>query len=274
MLKQKNRIRIKAAAAAAGIVVFGIFVHFIGFNPVKSALKTVFVPFQNGFSYISYKVSCLSSFIWEMDSYREENEKLSQRVNELELNSKTAEQYREENDRLLGLLGLRDSITDYTSLAAKVIGYSSDSLYGTVEINKGTLNGVQKGNCVITNDGIVGTVTETGPNWATVSSLLNTDSAIGIRVSRTGKIGVVEGDAELARDGLCKMSFLDSNSSVIVGDMLETSGSGGVYPPKLAVGKIKDISSDNVGNLEYATVTPAVDFSKLYAVLVINGMKE
>ena len=107
-----------------------------------------------------------------------------------------------------------------------------------------------------------------------VSSVINPDSAIGIRLSRTDSLGLVEGDAAVFGNGLCKLSFLDRNSNVIVGDLLETSGSGGIYPPGLLVGKVKDISSDNIGNLDFATVEPAVDFSKLYAVLVINGMEE
>ena len=57
-----------------------------------------------------------------------------------------------------------------------------------------------------------------------------------------------------------------------MGDLLETSGSGGVYPAGLLVGAIREINSDAMGNLNYATVEPLVDFDKLYEVLVINGI--
>ena len=256
------------------VVVFYFVTHFWGVNPVSKIIKTIFLPFGSGISYISYKAESLRDFLWEMDAYRKQNEELTKKVNELELQNKDTEQYRAENDKLHRLLELRDGMKSYTSLAAKVVAYSSNNWYDTLEINKGALNGVSVGNCVITDSGVVGTVIETGPNWATVSSVINPDSAVGIRVSRTDSLGLVEGDFNLADKGLCKLSFIDRNSNVIVGDLLETSGSGGVFPPGLLIGKVKDISSDNTGNLDFATVEPAVDFSKLYAVLIINGMEE
>ena len=68
------------------------------------------------------------------------------------------------------------------------------------------------------------------------------------------------------------MTFIDKGSNLIVGDLLETSGAGGVYPAGLNVGAVREISADAMGNLNYAIVEPAVDFSRLYEVLVITGM--
>ena len=271
-LKKKG---IKAVVVAVCFVLLFYFItHFIGANPVSKTIKSVFLPFARGVSYVSYKVSSFRDFLWEMDAYKKQNDELIKRVNELELQNKSTEQYRNENEKLHRLLELQDSMTEYTSLAAKVVAYSANNWYDTLEIDKGALNGISVGNCVVTDAGVVGSVIEVGLNWATVSSVINPDSAIGIRLSRTDSLGLVEGDAAVFGNGLCKLSFLDRNSNVIVGDLLETSGSGGIYPPGLLVGKVKDISSDNIGNLDFATVEPAVDFSKLYAVLVINGMEE
>ena len=122
------------------------------------------------------------------------NEQLQARINELEKKNRDSAQYREENEYLKGLLELRDGMKGYTSLAASVIGCSKDGTYTEIEINKGTLNGVSVGNCVVANGGAVGTVTEAGPNWATVSTILSSESAVGIRVTRTDGIGIVEGD--------------------------------------------------------------------------------
>lgn len=271
-LKKRN---IKSIAIVSGcILLLYIFIHFLGANPLSKAVKSVFVPFMNGVSYISYRIDSIKNFLWEADAYRQQNEELTARVYELESQNKDAEQYQSEIERLHNILELKESMSAYTSLAAKVVAYSSNDRYAAVEINKGALNGVSVGNCVITDGGVVGTVVEVGPNWATVSSILNPESAIGIRVSRTDSIGLIEGDTSLAKKGLCKLSFLDRNSNIIVGDLLETSGAGGVYPSGLLIGKVKDISSDNTGNLDFASVEPAVDFSRLYAVLVINGMEE
>ena len=273
MAALKRRGKKTFLITAVCILAFATAVHFLGTNPLSKVLKTIFEPVQHGFAYISYRADKFKNFLWEMDEYKKQNDELIKRVDELEKQNKDAAQYRNENEQLQSILELKNSINDYTTVAAAVIGYSSESLYETLEINKGSLNGIKKGNSVITDKGIVGTVTETGPNWATVSSILNSDSATGVRVSRTGALGLIEGDASLSKKSLCRLSFVDSVSDIIIGDILETSGSGGIYPPGLSAGRIKEINSDNTGSLEYAEVEPAVDFSDLYAVIVINGMK-
>lgn len=254
------------------VLVSILIVHFTGSNPVSNAIRTVFSPFQNGAAYIADRINSAKNFVWEMSSYKEENEKLVERVNELERESKDVAQYREENERLQKLLELKSNTKDYTTVAASVIAYSSNNWYDTLEINKGTLNGVHEGNCVVSSDGVVGKVTAAGPNWATVSSIINTGSAIGVKVTRNGSLGIVEGDSELSEQRKCKMTFADSGTNLIVGDLLETSGSAGIYPPGYYIGKITEVKADNMGTLNYAIVEPAVDFSQLYEVLVINGI--
>lgn len=272
MMSLKKKSVAAAAVTAAGLAVLGFVSHFTASNPLSSAVKTVFTPFRSGVAYICAKAEGLVDFIWEMDTYKDRNEELQTYINELERKNRDAAGYREENEYLKELLELKENIKDYTSLAASVIGCSNDGTYSRIEINKGSLNGVSVGNCVVANDGAVGTVTAVGPNWATVSTIMNPDSAIGIRVTRTGGAGIAEGDAELAESGLCKMSFLDKNSNITVGDLLQTSGSGGVYPSGFMVGKVREIRSDNSGALEYAAIEPSVDFAELYGVLVINGL--
>ena len=181
--------------------------------------------------------------------------------------------YREENERLLALMELQNSMSNYSTVAAKVIAYSSSSRYDSIEINKGTFSGISKGNTVITDKGIVGMVEEVGPNWALVNTILMPGKATSVDVARTDDIGVIEGDAELCYDALCKLTFIDKGANIIVGDILETSGAGGIYPPGLNVGTIRDISADSMGTLNYATVEPIVDFNHLHEVLVINGVQ-
>lgn len=269
MAGSKRRIKIFMIVLVVCIAILIGIDHFTGVNPVSLAVKSVFSPFQNGFSYVIGKAEEGIDFLREMRAYKEENTELTQKVNELEASSRENSYYKEENEQLRSLLDMKNSMGNYTSLAATVIAYNSDGKYDTMEINRGTLTGVKAGNCVITSDGTVGTISEAGPNWATVSTIIKPSAATGIRVSRTGGLGVVEGNTEFG----CKLTFLDKNSNIIVGDILETSGSGGVYPAGIPVGRIKDISVDNIGTIEYATVEPIVDFSRIRNVLVINGMK-
>ena len=255
----KRKGVIAAAIITAVVLVCAAIAHFGGANPVSKVLRTVFSPFQNGFSYIVNKVTDTTDFIREMNGY------------ELKKQNKDVANYREENERLKETLELQNSLENYSTVAASVIAYSSNNWYDTIQISKGSLAGVAVGNAVITPDGVVGKVVETGPTWSIVSTILNPDNAMGVKVSRTSDVAVVEGDSELYSQNYCKMTFIDKGSNLIIGDILETSGSGGIYPAGLSVGVIREINSDAMGNLNYATVEPLVDFNKLYEVLVING---
>lgn len=268
----RNRGRKAAVIVTACVVVCALAAHFAGFNPVSFAVRTVFEPIENGFAYIADRVSDGIRFVWEMASYRDENMQLVDQINELNHENKDITELRRENERLKQILELQSETEGYSTLAASVIAYSKTNWYDTLEINKGSNDGVSVGNAVITKEGVVGRVSETGPNWATVSTILNKDNAMGVRVTRTSGLGVVEGDEKLCLDNLCQMTFINQESTIIVGDLLETSGSGGIYPAGLFVGAIREINADNTGELNYATVDPAVDFSRLYEVLVINGV--
>lgn len=260
-----------AAVITAIVLLVAAFAHFGSSNPVSVTVRTVFSPFQNGVAYIANKAKSATDFIREMKGYKDENERLISKINELKKQNRDITNYREENERLKEMLELQDNLSGYSTVSASVIAYSSSYRYDTIQISKGSLAGVEVGNAVITPNGVVGKVTESGPTWAVVSTILNPDNAMGVKVSRTGDVAVVEGDDEMYGENHCKMTFIDKGSNLIVGDLLETSGSGGIYPPGLSVGAIREVNSDAMGNLNYAVIEPLVDFDKLYEVLVING---
>lgn len=258
---------IVAALAASSFAVD----HFLGFNPVSVAVNTVTAPVKTGFSYIARTVTEFRDFIWDMRAYKADNERLEAENITLKQQNRDIAAYREENERLQALLELKNTFGNYSMVAAKIISYSGTNNCEQIEINKGALHGIVRDNAVLSNDGIVGKVTEVGPNYAIVKTILDASSAVGIRVSRTGGTGLIEGDTELAGNNQCKLSFMDKNTPLIVGDVIETSGSGGIYPPGYPVGTVMSIAADTTGTLSSAVIDPAVDFDKISEVLVING---
>lgn len=270
-LLKKKSVRV-ALVVTAIVLLLAVIDHFSGVNLIRTTAKTVFSPFQRGASYVTNKVTGTVDFLREMKGYKEDNERLVQEINELKRENRDTTNYREENEYLKKMLELQNSLTKYTTVAATVTAFSSNNWYDTIDISKGSLSGISVGNAVITPSGVVGKVTEVGPNWATVSTILNPNNAMGVRVSRTGDVAVVEGDSELYSKSYCKMTFIDKDSTLIMGDLLETSGEGEIYPAGLGVGTVREISADSMGRLNYATVEPMVDFAHLYGVLVINGM--
>lgn len=265
----------KTAVILVAAISAGCFVveHFAGFNPVTAVVNTVASPVKSGFAYIAHSLEGVRDFVWDMRAYKEDNEKLEAEIIKLKREARDISAYKEENERLSALLELKTSSEDYNSVAASVISYSQSGRYRVIELNKGTLQGVNVGCAVITPDGVVGSVTEVGPSYSIVTTILDKSSVTAIKVSRTDGTGLVEGDDELAKDLKCKLSFLDRNTPVIVGDVVETSGSGGLYPPGLVIGTVINISANSAGTLNYAEIDPAVDFGELKSVLVITGRK-
>jgi rod shape-determining protein MreC len=269
----KNKAVVCLVIITTCVILIAGFVGFSGDNPVSSAIKTVFSPFQSVVSKVTNTIDDTRSFIWEMKGYKEENERLITQLNEAKKQQRSVAEYREENERLKGLLDLQEDIDSYATVAAQVISYEPNNWYDTLVLNRGTNQGLQKGNAVITADGVVGRVVAVGSNWAQVSSIINAENAVGVRLSRTGDIAVAEGNVDLVKQGFCKMSFIDQKSDLIIGDVLETSDSSGIYPPGLIVGTVRELSTDASGNLQSAVIEPSVSFSNLYEVLVVTGMK-
>lgn len=248
---------------------------YFGNNPVQRALYTVISPVFNGIYSVVTPVRQFVTSIKEAGNYEKEIKSLKEQVNALSIENKSREDYINENKRLKELLDLKDTtMAAYNTVTARVVSYEPNSWYDTVMLGKGKNDGISVDDIVITSLGVVGRVTDCGSNWSKVSTIINSSNSVGIKLSRTGDVGVLSGDASLAQDKYAKLEYLSNDKNLIKGDILVTSGLGGVYPANLTIGKIINIRSDSAGNLDYGVVEPSVDFSSLYEVLVITGMKE
>ena len=131
--------------------------------------------------------------------------------------------------------------------------------------------GIQAGNCVITESGaLVGVVSEVGVNWATVSTVINTDIEMGGIVSRTFCAGILEGDFALMAKNRLKLSYLPEGAQLVSGDAVVTSGKGDVYPSGLVVGQVEGVFTDPSGMTRYAVVIPDVAIDSLIEVFVVK----
>ena len=243
--------------------------HFWNGLPAK-AFKKVLTPVEKIAARVTLPAAKWRDSLMNASKLEEENEELRAQVNELLAENRGVREYSEENERLRGLLRLRDEMTDKKTVAATVTSADSDDFSYTVTINRGSSDGISLEAPVVSVAGVVGRVCELGKHWASVTTLLSPEHALGVKVSRTGDMAVAEGDLTLAKDRLCRLDYITGSGQLIEGDILVTSGNGGIYPPGLIVGKVSQVRTDNSGVLDYASVEPAADFKKLYEVLVIT----
>ncbi len=235
-----------------------------------NALNTISQPFQNAFTAILKPVHERITFYKEADGYKTENERLIQEITELKIENRDLESYIEENKRLKNLLDLQESNNTMSTVAARAVSKDYEKWYKGITLNRGKNSGIKKGDPVITADGILGIVNEVGTNWAKVTTIFDAESAVGARVTRTGDIGVVEGDIELSEQGRCKVEYISGTASIISGDILVSSGVGELYPAGLMIGTVSEVKTDAMGKIEYAVVEPTVDFENIYEVLVVT----
>jgi rod shape-determining protein MreC len=195
---------------------------------------------------------------------REENQRLKDRVVDLEEENL---QYREAlvaSEHLQQIAAMRHRF-EVPMLPSEVVGLDVMPWFRAVLVDSGFSHGVRAGNPVITAEGVVGLVTATSQNAAKTMLLLDRQSAIDGIVQRSRARGVARGRGA---DQLA-FEFVVRGGDVRVGDVVITSGLGGVFPKGLRIGEIVGIS-DSVGQLlQTATLQPAVDFGRLEQVFVM-----
>lgn len=258
-------------AAVLGVAVIFAAVSHLTNGALSRTASVIITPAEGVVSRLVSPISRIRDNLADADELRKENEQLKLRVDELTLQNRSAQDYIKENERLNELLHLRDGMIDKEVLAAKVISADSDNFSYTITINRGSADGIGIDNAVISTLGAVGRVSELGEHWARITTILSPEHAMGVKVSRTGDNAVLDGDGTLFRKNQCRLDYITGAGDLIAGDILVSSGMGGIYPPDITVGRIVEIRSDNSGTVDYATVEPTVDFSRLYEVLVITS---
>lgn len=266
--EKHKKMSIIIGTALIVLVLMGISVLMKGTFFAENIFNTIVSPLQKGITAVTDGVGGFFQFLFEMNDYKEENTRLSKRVAELEREQRSAQDYKAENDRLSGLLELKENdLSNLRTTGASIIGWSTDNWFNYYTIDKGSLDGVQKKSMVLTDEGLVGHVQEVGLNWSRIVTIVDSSSSVGAKVVRTGDVALVSGDNAYEKQGLCKMTNVNQDMQVVVGDILETSGLSSVYAPGVAIGRVKEIVTDSTGG-QFALIEPLVDFKSTRHVLV------
>jgi rod shape-determining protein MreC len=176
-----------------------------------------------------------------------------------------------ENERLRRLLDFKEKNSGFKSVAAEITAKNPGNWYSEFIIDKGSDDGIEKYSAVITDEGLVGYVGEVGKTWARVMTVIDPSTSVGCIVERSGDMAITEGDLEIMNEGACRVSYIAKDAGIVVGDYVETSGIGSMYPKGILIGRIIEIKPDLQGIYHVATLEAAVRFDRLREVLVITG---
>jgi len=240
-------------------------------NPVANAVNTVTAPIRGGISAVLGWAEGVYDYVFRYSDMQSELDELRARVAELEGQVRDAQEALRENEQLRDALGLQQKRKDFVLESAKVTAHSASNWESTLTLSKGTSAGVETGDCVITETGVlVGVITEAGLNWSTVSTLINPGVEMGGIVTRTYSAGILEGDFALMDEGKLKLSYLPDSAHLVSGDEVLTSGKGEVYPSGLVVGQVEGVFTDPSGQSRYAVILPKVELDSLIQVFIIK----
>ena len=210
------------------------------------------------------------SYMFRYEALAAENEALKADIAQMEDVARQADTVSRENSRLRALLDLKSAHEDYILVDAYIIGWSSTDWSNTYTINRGTNSGIQENMCAITANGeVIGLVTEAGPNYAIVKTVLDSTLEISGTISDSGYNGMVSGGYIDGHETLLKMEYLPSDSIIRNQDQVVTSGST-VYPRGLIMGYVVDAGFEETGVAKFALLRAAADIDSQEQVFIIT----
>ena len=168
-------------------------------------------------------------------------------------------------------LEIKEEHPDYKFQPASNISSDASDLYGTMTLNRGSLHDVHVNDPVIYEKYLVGVVTAVSPPQCTVSTLLNPSVFVSAYEIRTREAGYVETTASMADNGLVRLAGATRTTSMSMGGIVCTSGTGGIFPKDLLIGEITEITDADENISSYAIIQPYVDFDNLIDVFIITN---
>ena len=196
---------------------------------------------------------------------RQQNQDLQKENQRLRAELQLVGETRLQNERLRNLLAFVDDV-DRAALPAQIIGEDASNWARTVTIDKGSRAGLRDGLAVVAAEGVVGRIIKTSPNSSRVLLVTDASSNVAALVQRTRTRGVVQG-----RGAKLALKYALHDADVDSGDLLVTSGMGGVFPKGLSLGLVEVVLRDERDLFQQVLVTPVVDFSHLEEVMVLLG---
>ncbi len=243
-------------------------------KPFKSAAAVVVVPAQGGINVVGTWLSQKLSVLNTMAALAEENAELKREISELRGTNNQLRLENEEVKRYEALLDLKNEYSDYETIAAKIIAKDASKWFSSFTINKGENDGIKQNMNVVAKGGLVGVVSDVGPNFATVRSVINDDSNISAMFDYSTDICMVNGNLTSMADNIIDFSSASVTVEIEVGDAVVTSNVSSIYLPGLLIGYVTDFATDGNELTQSGHIAPVVDFENLSEVLVINQLKE
>ena len=245
-----------------------------GKGPLAWVAGYTVVPMQKGINRVGMWISDVSDNFATLQEVREENKQLKEKVAELTIENNQLQQNSAELERLQELFKMHQDTADYPKVGANVIASENSNWFSRFTIDKGSNDGIEVDMNVLSGAGLVGIVTEVGPNYSIVSSIID-DKNVSAMMLETFDKCIVSGDLKLIGEGVVKFEQLANNENEVkVGTQVVTSNISDKYLQGLLIGYVSEVTVDANNLTRSGYIIPATDFHELNEVLVITTTKK
>ena len=239
------------------------------FNPIRNTSHAAMQPIYELSLLPSYAEHWVSGSAQSKEALRRENVQLKSQLIHAQAKLQQQDYILAQNARLQGILSTTKPEQFELNLA-QVIGTDTNLLKQIVVLNKGAQDGVQVGQTVIDEDGILGQIINVYPNTSRLLLITDKQQSVAVTVKRTGQRAIVTGEGIPTS---LRLNYVFKTSDVRVGDELISSGLGGRIPAGYQVGRIaqiKDNEETQADNFRSIKVTPAANFVDNAYVLILQ----
>lgn len=279
-MKKKNQMSHTNRYILLGLSIFCVLMMVLSSfsdkvgGPFKTVANVTVIPLQQGMNQIGGWMGDMKDNFSTMKQLKSENKKLREQVDALTTENNYLQEERYEFERLQELYKLDQNYAEYEKTAAHVIGKDAGNWFGTFTIDKGSKDGIEVNMNVLAGSGLVGIVTDVGPTWAKVRSIIDDSSNISAMAISTSDTCIVSGDMALMGTGQIAFSQMENNDNVVaVGDQIVTSYISDKYLQGILIGSVSEVNVDSNNLTRSGYITPAVDFKNIQEVLVITTTK-
>lgn len=270
-MKKKNQMSHTNRYILLGLSIFCVLMMVLSSfsdkvgGPFKTVANVTVIPLQQGMNQIGGWMGDMKDNFSTMKQLKSENKKLREQVDALTTENNYLQEERYEFERLQELYKLDQNYAEYEKTAAHVIGKDAGNWFGTFTIDKGSKDGIEVNMNVLAGSGLVGIVTDVGPTWAKVRSIIDDSSNISAMAISTSDTCIVSGDMALMGTGQIAFSQMENNDNVVaVGDQIVTSYISDKYLQGILIGSVSEVNVDSNNLTRSGYITPAVVILKIF----------
>jgi rod shape-determining protein MreC len=229
------------------------------------------LPFQKGYNGVQNGIHKLWAGFTELSDVQDELKKTRDKLLRYEAIAEELSEIKTENERLRTLLSMKERV-NYESVPAIIISKDPDNWFRTIIINRGSNDGIKVNMPVIAFHGdekaVVGKVVEVRTWVSKVLPIISPDMRLGSMLQKTRFPGLLRGYTSNSK--LCVMDYVSRGAVPDFGDIVITSGQGGIYPSGLLIGKVIKSEVMEASAYQRVLVNPIIDFNRLEQVFVIK----